>query len=68
MTIALPLSYYEKIRATKGVRNAAPFKWFGGLYKDAKRPDADECHVPGAVPGVVSGDHAFERSRGGLEA
>ena len=38
LTIALPLSYYEKIRATKGVRNAAPFKWFGGLYKDAKRP------------------------------
>ena len=38
LTIALPLSYYEKIRAAKGVRYAAPFKWFGGLYKDAKRP------------------------------
>ena len=38
MTVALPRSYYEKIKVAKGVRAVAPFNWFGGIYKDAKRP------------------------------
>ena len=38
MIVPLPRGYYEKIRATKGVKAAASFNWFGGMYKDAKRP------------------------------
>jgi putative ABC transport system permease protein len=38
LTVALPRAHYEKILVTPGVRAAAPFNWFGGLYKDAKRP------------------------------
>ncbi|HEU4590290.1 MAG TPA: FtsX-like permease family protein [Steroidobacteraceae bacterium] len=38
MIVPLPRAYYEKIRATPGVKAAASFNWFGGMYKDAKRP------------------------------
>src|SRR6476659_5285837 len=38
MTVPLPRGHYEKIKAMPGVRAAAPFNWFGGMYKDAKRP------------------------------
>jgi putative ABC transport system permease protein len=38
MIVPLPRGHYEKIRATKGVKAAASFNWFGGMYKDAKRP------------------------------
>ena len=38
MTVPLPRSHYEKVRATPGVNAAAPFNWFGGIYKDAKQP------------------------------
>jgi putative ABC transport system permease protein len=37
MTVALPRSYYEKIKTVPGVRAAAPFNWFGGIYKDDRR-------------------------------
>jgi putative ABC transport system permease protein len=38
MIVPLPRAYYEKIRATPGVKAAASFNWFGGVYKDAKQP------------------------------
>jgi putative ABC transport system permease protein len=38
MIVPLPRAHYEKIRATQGVKAAASFNWFGGMYKDAKRP------------------------------
>ena len=38
MIVPLPRAHYEKIRATPGVKAAASFNWFGGMYKDAKRP------------------------------
>ena len=38
MIMPLPRGHYEKIRATKGVKAAASFNWFGGMYKDAKQP------------------------------
>ncbi|HEV8443087.1 MAG TPA: FtsX-like permease family protein [Steroidobacteraceae bacterium] len=38
MTVPLPRAHYEKIKAIPGVKAAAPFNWFGGLFKDAKRP------------------------------
>jgi putative ABC transport system permease protein len=38
MVMPLPRAHYEKIRAIEGVTAAASFNWFGGMYKDAKRP------------------------------
>ena len=38
MIMPLPRAHYEKVRATKGVKAAASFNWFGGMYKDAKQP------------------------------
>ena len=38
MIMPLPRGHYEKIRATPGVKAAASFNWFGGMYKDAKQP------------------------------
>ena len=38
LTVSLPRSYYEKIKASNGVRAAVPFNWFGGVYKDGKQP------------------------------
>jgi putative ABC transport system permease protein len=38
MIVPLPRGHYEKIRATPGVKAAASFNWFGGMYKDARRP------------------------------
>src|ERR1044072_2120611 len=36
VTVSLPRAYYEKVKATSGVRAVAPFTWFGGVYKDSK--------------------------------
>jgi len=38
MIMPMPRGHYEKIRATPGVKAAASFNWFGGVYKDAKQP------------------------------
>jgi len=38
MIMPLPRAYYEKVRVLEGVKAAASFNWFGGMYKDAKRP------------------------------
>jgi len=38
LTVPLPRGHFEKIKAVPGVKAAAPFNWFGGMYKDAKRP------------------------------
>ena len=38
MIMPLPRGHYEKIRALNGVKAAASFNWFGGMYKDAKYP------------------------------
>jgi len=38
LTVPLPRAHYEKIKALPGVKAAASFNWFGGMYKDAKRP------------------------------
>ena len=36
VTVSLPIAYYEKVKATPGVRAAVPFTWFGGIYKDSR--------------------------------
>jgi putative ABC transport system permease protein len=37
ITVSLPRSHYEKVRATPGVRAAVPLNWFGGVYRDGKQ-------------------------------
>lgn len=37
ITVGFPKAHYEKVRATTGVLAAAPFTWFGGIYKDNKQ-------------------------------
>jgi len=32
----LPISDLQRIRAVPGVKDAMPFTWFGGIYKDEK--------------------------------
>jgi len=48
MTVPLPRAHYEKIRAVPGVKAAVPFNWFGGLYKDGKRPIQMQATEPDA--------------------
>ncbi len=36
LVFSMPLHYREKIRAVPGVRQVAPFNWFGGYYQDPK--------------------------------
>jgi putative ABC transport system permease protein len=48
MTVPLPRSHYEKIRAVPGVKAAVPFNWFGALYKDAKQPIQMQATEPAA--------------------
>jgi putative ABC transport system permease protein len=37
LTVPNPISYYEKVKATPGVRAATVMNWFGGMYKDGKQ-------------------------------
>jgi putative ABC transport system permease protein len=48
MVMPLPRAHYEKIRALPGVKAAASFNWFGGMYKDAKRPIQMQATDPDA--------------------
>jgi putative ABC transport system permease protein len=32
----MPIAHVERIRSVPGVKNAMPFNWFGGIYKDEK--------------------------------
>jgi len=32
----MPMAHVERIRSVPGVKNAMPFNWFGGIYKDEK--------------------------------
>src|SRR4051812_18589309 len=49
MTVPLPRAHYEKIKAVPGVKAAAPFNWFGGIFKDAKRPIQMQATDPGSL-------------------
>jgi|SRR5215831_12824591 len=73
MTVPLPRAHYEKIRTVPGVKAAVPFNWFGGLYKDEKRPIQMQATEPEAFlkvypeiklsPEVI---RAWEQDRQGL--
>lgn len=47
---ALPIAYVDKVRRVKGVKDAVPYAWFGGDYKDEKMPFAQFA---------TDADHAF---------
>ena len=32
----MPMAHVDRIRSVPGVKNAMPFNWFGGIYKDEK--------------------------------
>ena len=73
MTVALPRAQYEQIRATPGVRAATPFNWFGGMYKDAKRPMQMQATEPAQLLAVYpeiklepEEIQAWEKNRQGL--
>ena len=36
LTFLLPMADLEKIKAVPGIKEAMPFSWFGGIYKDEK--------------------------------
>jgi putative ABC transport system permease protein len=47
---ALPIANVEKVRETPGVRDAVPYAWFGGDFKDERMPFAQFA---------TDADHAF---------
>jgi putative ABC transport system permease protein len=38
LAVPMPLYYRDKIRQVPGVREVAPYQWFGGVYKDRRDP------------------------------
>src|SRR5260370_21188309 len=38
LAVPMPLYYKDKIRQVSGVREVAPYQWFGGVYKDRRDP------------------------------
>jgi putative ABC transport system permease protein len=38
LAVPMPLYYRDKIRQVPGVREVAPYQWFGGDYKDQRDP------------------------------
>jgi putative ABC transport system permease protein len=36
LAVPMPLYYRDKIRQVPGVREVAPYQWFGGVYKDRR--------------------------------
>ena len=38
LAVPMPLYYRDKIRQITGVREVAPYQWFGGVYKDQRDP------------------------------
>lgn len=36
LTFPLPMAHLQKIRTVPGVKEAMPFSWFGGIYKDER--------------------------------
>src|SRR5688572_23081190 len=48
LTVPMPRAHYEKVKAVPGVKAAASFNWFGGMFKDAKRPIQMQATEPEA--------------------
>ena len=52
VTVSLPRAYYEKVKATSGVRAVVPFTWFGGIYKDSRNQIQVQVTEPDAIIAV----------------
>jgi putative ABC transport system permease protein len=48
LTVPMPRAHYEKVKVVPGVKAAASFNWFGGMFKDAKRPIQMQATEPEA--------------------
>ena len=73
LTVPNPLSYYEKVRATPGVRAATVMNWFGGMYRDGKQQIQVQAVYPEqfleVYPDLVLTDAektAFKQDRRGI--
>ncbi|MGN6135643.1 MAG: ABC transporter permease [Aureliella sp.] len=42
----LPIAYVDRVRTVSGVKDAVPYSWFGGDYKDQKMPFAQFATDP----------------------
>src|SRR5262245_51837835 len=38
ITLPIPGFYLQRIQRTPGVKDAMPWQWYGGVYKDARDP------------------------------
>lgn len=57
LTVALPGSYEQKIRAVPGVKEVSVYSWFQGVYKDNRDPKNQFARFavePGPLLGVLS--------------
>jgi putative ABC transport system permease protein len=52
ITVSLPRSHFEKVKATAGVRAVAPFNWFGGIFKDSKNQIQVQVTDPQSIAAV----------------
>jgi len=54
LTFPLPIADVERIRAVPGVKDAMPFSWFGGIWKDEKNFFANFATDPVRLRSIIS--------------
>lgn len=54
LTFALPIADVERIRAVPGVKDAMPFSWFGGIWKDERNFFANFAVDPKRLRTIIS--------------
>ena len=54
LTFPLPMAHLQKIKSVPGVKDAMPFSWFGGIYKDEKNFFANFAVDAGKLKGIIN--------------
>ena len=54
LTFPLPMAHLQKIKSVPGVKEAMPFSWFGGIYKDEQNFFANFAVDAGTLKEVVN--------------
>jgi putative ABC transport system permease protein len=54
LTFPLPIADVERIRAVPGVKDAMPFSWFGGIWKDERNFFANFATDPVRLRSIIS--------------
>jgi putative ABC transport system permease protein len=54
LTFPLPIADVERIRQVQGVKDAMPFSWFGGIWKDEKNFFANFAVDPARLRSIMS--------------